>query len=109
MRVATKDKFRQPLIPWFRTPGAPGIDLAPAKAPKRYPVVITIPGGAVNTLDVCGSNEQLIDHAVTQDSSVFKCELPLGVYEAIPHPEPPGKNRAWTFKVTEGGANESFG
>jgi hypothetical protein len=109
MKEATESKFREYLKPWFRTPGAPGIDFGPAKAAKRYPVVIKIGSGAVNAVDILDANNRPVCQTVTRDSIVFECDLPIGFYEAVPDPVPTFKTKPWAFKVTEGGANESYG
>ena len=115
MKQATPSNFRTPLRPWFSTPGAPGIDFGPARGgtfqPGRYPVKIDVASVVVEGLNILDSGERVICPATRQqgNSTTFECELPVGLYEAVPSgPVTPPKTRTWAFRVTEGGANESF-
>jgi len=115
MQRNSEKRFLKPLQPDFIDEGRGGDVLfgpplsvataraAAAEAPRRYPVQLKIDMPELAAVEIVGPENT----AAIRSNGTFHCELPVGIYEAVPVTgTPPSRQpRNWFFKVTEG-ANE---
>jgi hypothetical protein len=113
MRQASQTRFRTPLEPGFVDEGSYEVDFGTASAaPGENPVRIEVRSLGVTGLEIASSmpgGPRLKTVRSAVDRTIFECRLPVGLYEAIPLGVPaPPVDKAWTFKVIEGGVTHAF-
>jgi hypothetical protein len=112
MRQASQGKFRKPLEPDFLEGGGGEVVFGTASGrPLRHLVKIEVRSLQVAGLEI-GFGTPSLPHvsAVRSalDPAVFECQLPIGLYEAIPLGAVPPAGKKWLFDVIEGGVTRAF-
>jgi hypothetical protein len=111
MRQATPATHVAPLEADFII-GGNGVDFGPrpAAAAHRYPVKLTVKSTPLTTLNIEDGRGTFVSATarIKDQPSTFVCQLPLGLYEAVPGDAGIVASSAWTFKVAVSGTHAHF-
>jgi hypothetical protein len=112
MRRASEGKFKGvPLQPDFQDIGQPAVVFGtPSSPPQNHPVRIQVDDRLVTGLEIRAEGmAPLVTTQVAANPAVFECQLPIGLYEAVPGGVPrPASGQEWLFRVIEGGVKRAF-